>query len=252
MELRTKNLQQLVEENYIFGSILHFFGIDFYKHPDETLEKVCARRHLSTQVIARELLSRRQQERVSPLSLLASYPVDMVIGHLRQSHRQFTRRRLPYVASLIQGADLASLPPPYVDIVADLQLAFPLFAEDFIKHIFREETELFDHITLLDDAFYGVAPLPKVFYALQKVSIQDFAHAHGTDDDDMKGIRELTQHYAVSASAPLIVRVLYAELQGFEEELRLHAAIEDDLLLAKALVLEQKVKKLVAEKAKLN
>ncbi len=252
MELRTKNLQQLVEENYIFGSILHFFGIDFYKYPDETLEKVCARRHLSTQVIARELQSRRQQERVSPLSLMASYPVDMVIAYLRQSHRQFTRRRLPYLASLIDGAKPELVPQQYADIVADLQIAFPLFAEDFINHIFKEESELFGHIILLDDARYGLAALSKVYFAMEKLSIQDFAHAHSTEDDDMAGIRELTKHYTTSIHTPLILRVLYAELQDFEAELKVHAAIEDDLLLTKAAVLEAKVKKMVQEKIRLN
>jgi regulator of cell morphogenesis and NO signaling len=252
MEFRTKNLHQLVEENYVFGAILHFFGIDFYKHPHETLEKVCARRHLSTQVVTRELQARQQQERVPPQSLLASYPVDMVIGYLRQSHRQFTRRRLPYLASLVQGAQPEALPSEHAAVLADLQLAFPLFAEDFIRHIHKEENEVFGHITLLDDALYGLVPLPQAFFALDKVSIQDFAQAHHADDDDMAGIRELTQNYATTASTPLIVKVLYAELQAFEEELKVHAAIEDELLLVKAQQLEHKVRQLVQEKARLN
>jgi regulator of cell morphogenesis and NO signaling len=84
------------------------------------------------------------------------------------------------------------------------------------------------------------------------VSIQAFAQAHHADDDDMAGIRELTQNYATTASTPLIVKVLYAELQAFEEELKVHAAIEDELLLVKAQQLEHKVRQLVQEKARLN
>jgi regulator of cell morphogenesis and NO signaling len=252
MEIRTKSLAQLVETNYAFGSVLHFFGIDFFKHPEETLERICHRRHLSATIIERELQARQQRERVSPVSLMVGYPVDMIMAHLRQAHRVFVRRRLPYLLSLVEGATPTGLPSPYRETVADLQIAFPLFAEDFIRHVQKEEAEMFEYITLLDDATYGHLPTWQLYQALNQTSVAQFAQAHSVEDDDMQKIRELTQHYAVAPGCPLLVRVLYAELLAFEEELQTHAEIEDRLLLVKAAKLEQKVTATLALRAKLN
>ena len=51
---------------------------------------------------------------------------------------------------------------------------------------------------------------------------------------------------------PLLIKVLYAELKDFEEELKIHADIENRILLPKALKLELKLKQNIVEKSKFN
>jgi regulator of cell morphogenesis and NO signaling len=249
---REKSLSELVEENHSIGAVLHVFGIDFCQHADKTLECVCRERRMSSVPILKEWESMRQQERFSMPELLKGYTVDAIIDYLKNSHRIFMRRRLPYMQHLVNRAQPQNLSPAMLETLNDLKIAFPLFAEDFIRHILEEENETFRYILLLDDALYHRGGLGKAFFAMQKYTMQHIAAHHHDDDDDMRGIRELTRDYATDTTTPLVIRVLYSELQRFENELQTHAAIENHILLPKAFQLESKVKRLMQEKAGLN
>ena len=87
---------------------------------------------------------------------------------------------------------------------------------------------------------------------MEKHSIQKYAIEHETHDDEMIGIREITDHYAITPQTSLHVKVLYAELKDFETELRTHAKVENDILFPKALALEKEVKWRFSQKIKLN
>lgn len=251
-----KSLAEIVAENYSYGAVLHQFGIDFIKYPYKILSSICISRHISPHLVVREMELKTQYNKEETQSLhfarLAKYPVDMVIDYLKQSHRVFMRHRLPYMKDLIDHTHLPATDSPYFEIVNDLKIAFPLFAEDFIHHILEEEAEIFNHIMQLDDVVYHKLPVTKMYFAMEKHSIGKFAASHTIDDDDMAGIRELTHDYQIKTDTPFLLKVLYTELLAFEEELSQHAAIENQVLIPKALKLEAAVKKIFQEKAKLN
>ena len=252
----SKSLAEIVSENYSYGAVLHQFGIDFFKYPYKTLEAICKARHISPTMVARELELKSNinhtENYVTHFARLSKYPVDMVIDSLKQSHRIFMRRRLPYMTELVAHTQLLDSQSPYHEIVNDLKIAFPLFAEDFIHHILEEEAEIFTHILRLDDVVYHQVPLSKIYFAMENKSIVKFAASHTTDDDDMTGIREMTNQYEIKKDTPFMLKVLYTELLAFEKELSEHAAIENQILIPKALKLEAQVKKIFQDKIKYN
>jgi regulator of cell morphogenesis and NO signaling len=75
---------------------------------------------------------------------------------------------------------------------------------------------------------------------------------HDAHDDEMRGIRKLTNDYQVVNSASLSLRILYRELQKLESELLIHAKIENDLLFPKAVELEREVKRKLSLQIKSN
>ncbi len=249
----SKSLAEIVSENYSFGAVLHQFGIDFFKYPYKTLESICIARHISPTVVLKELeLKISQSQQGKDFERLSKYPVDMVIDYLKQAHRVFMRRRLPYMLDLVVHTNLPTTHAYYDEIVNDLKIAFPIFAEDFVHHILEEEAEIFNYIMRLDDVVYHQMPLSKIYFDMEKYSIRKFATAHTTDDDDMEGIRELTNNYEIKEDTPFMLKVLYTELKQFEQELSDHALIENQILIPKALKLESKVKKVFQERAKYN
>lgn len=254
-----ENISDLVSKNYIYAAVLHYFGIDFYNHTHQTLAQTCVEKGIDVTVLIKQLegaVSKKANSVVSSSKKSAQdisrYPVELVIDYLKHSHRIFMRRSLPYMSKLVCDCDSNGFESQYKSIIEDLKIAFPLFAEDFIHHIFEEEDSLFDYITLLDNAFYEKIPMTKVFYPMQEHSISRFLRQHQQDDDEMKGIRELTNNYKITAKTPLLIKVLYSELKDFEEELKIHADIENRILLPKALKLEMKLKQNISEKSKFN
>jgi regulator of cell morphogenesis and NO signaling len=87
---------------------------------------------------------------------------------------------------------------------------------------------------------------------MEKHSIQRYAMDHDAHDDEMRGIREITNDYTPEPAAGQRIKVIFLELQAFEQELQTHARIEDEILFPKALLLESEIKQMLGKATKLN
>lgn len=246
--LRTKRITQLVEANYVYAYVLYYFGIRFDDYPGQTLEAVCTEKGLNLEQVIRELENPHllQEEHVP----LISYPVDLIIEYLKHSHFLFIKHKLPYIARLVN--DFKTPHDDYRSVERDLKVVFPLFVEDFIHHIYEEEDTLFRYIKALDRASKGIYSPTRLYYLIEKYSVQKFAIEHEVHDDEMKGIRKITSDYSLPPQAPLHVKVIYNELKEFEKSLITHARIENDILFPKAMVLETKVKQQFFDRIRFN
>lgn len=246
--LQNTPIQELVDKNYVHGYVLFYLGIRFYEYSELTLTQVCAKRGLKVEQVVKELESPTHlQEADLPL---ISYPIDLIIEYLKHSHFLFIKHKLPYIARLVES--FKAKHDDYLQIERDLKMVFPLFVADFIEHIYREEDTLFHYILALEKASKGKFPPGKLFYMMEKNSVQKFAMEHEAHDDEMEGIRKITRDYQLFDRAPLHVRVIYNELKSFEKSLVTHARIENEILLPKAMGIESAVRKRFFDLAKFN
>ena len=246
--LKDTRISELVDQNYVHAYVLYYFGIRFYEFSALTLEQVCEQRGLKVEQVVREMESPTYlREAELPL---VSYPIDLIIEYLKHSHFLFIKHKLPYIARLVES--FKAIHPDYEAVERDLKIVFPLFVEDFIQHIYEEEDTLFNFIIALEKASKSGYIPTRLFYLLEKNSVQKFAMEHEAHDDEMEGIRNITKDYVLNANAPLHVKVLYNELKAFESSLITHARIENEILFPKAMALENKVKLAFFEKSKFN
>jgi regulator of cell morphogenesis and NO signaling len=246
--LKDTRISELVDRNYVHAYVLFYFGIRFYEYSELTLDQVCQQRGLKVDQVIREMEAPSHlQEADLPL---VSYPIDLIIEYLKHSHFLFIKHKLPYIARLVES--FKANHEDFRTVERDLKIVFPLFVEDFIAHIYEEEDTLFSYIQALERATKGRYLPTKLYYLMEKNSVQKFAMEHEAHDDEMEGIRNITKDYTLTPQAPLHVKVLYNELKGFEKSLITHARIENDILFPKAMALESKVKTTFFEKAKLN
>jgi regulator of cell morphogenesis and NO signaling len=248
MNIKTnKRITEIVDENYAYASVLYYFGIRFYDYDEKTLEQVCLEKGLNVEQVIVSLESVTTQN-ADDHPALSSFPIDVVIEYLKHTHFIFIKERLPYLSKLIKNLPL----DVHKSIAEDLQFIFPLFVEDLIYHIYQEEDELFSYVQSLHDALKAPHQTNRLYFDLEKYSIQDFAVSHDVDDDEMKGIRTITNNYSTEGVSSLHLRVVYAELQHFERELKTHASVENEILFPKALMLEKQVRKFFKDKSRMN
>ena len=246
--LKDIRISELVDKNYVHAYVLFYFGISFYEYSELTLDQVCKQRGLRVEQVVRELESPTHL-READLPLV-SYPIDLIIEYLKHSHFLFVKHKLPYIARLVES--FRANHEDYVAVERDLKLVFPLFVEDFIQHIYEEEDTFFRFIQMLERASKGKYTPTKLYFLLERNSVQKFSVDHETHDDEMEGIRRITKDYLITAETPLHIKVLYNELKGFESSLITHARIENEILFPKAMALEAKVKKAFLDKVKFN
>lgn len=248
MKVSDKKINQIVAENYITAAVLHYFGIRFYDYSEYTLAQVCRDRGLDVAQVVKSLET-IQEKNAQEVSLI-DYPIDLVIQYLKHSHYVFVNKKLPYMASLIEDLDRYEISPQYM--AKDLHLFFPLFVEEFIHHIHEEEDTFFRYISILHQASVGKYSVTHLYQEMEAYSIQFFALDHHSHDDEMRGIRDITNNYNLPKQANLHLKVVFAELQALEKELITHARIEDEILFPKALKLENLVKQMLQNKFKSN
>jgi regulator of cell morphogenesis and NO signaling len=246
--LKDIRISELVDKNYVHAYVLFYFGISFYEYSELTLDQVCKQRGLRVEQVVRELESPTHL-READLPLV-SYPIDLIIEYLKHSHFLFVKHKLPYIARLVES--FRANHEDYVAVERDLKLVFPLFVEDFIQHIYEEEDTFFRFIQMLERASKGKYTPTKLYFLLERNSVQKFSVDHETHDDEMEGIRRITKDYHITAETPLHIKVLYNELKAFESSLITHARIENEILFPKAMALEAKVKKAFLDKVKFN
>ncbi|HEY5690202.1 MAG TPA: hemerythrin domain-containing protein [Cyclobacteriaceae bacterium] len=247
--LKDKRIKDLVDQNNVHAYVLYYLGIKFYEYSEQTLEQVCAHMGLRVGQVVKELESPNENFQEADLPLI-SYPIDLIIEYLKHAHFTFVKHKLPYISRLVEAFKAEHKDYEYVE--KDLKELFPLFLEDFIHHIYEEEDTLFKYIRVLDRASKGFYSPSQLYYMLEKNSLQRFAMEHEAHDDEMEGIRRITDDYKLSSDAPLHVKVIYSELTTFEKTLKTHARIENEILFPKAMMLENRVKRLFEEKIKLN
>jgi len=248
MNIKTnKRISEIVDENYAYASVLYYFGIKFYDYDEKTLEQVCQEKGLdANQVISSLESANHGDDEEHPA--LSTFPIEVIVEYLKHTHFIFVKERLPYLSKLIKNLPAHK----YTNIVEDLQFIFPLFVEDLIYHIYQEEDELFSYVMSLHGVLREPHYTNRIYFDLEKYSIQDFAVSHDVDDDEMKGIRQITNNYSIQGIDSLHLRVVYAELQHFEKELMTHASVENEILFPKALMLEKQVRKFFKDKSRFN
>ncbi|AGA78139.1 hemerythrin domain-containing protein [Echinicola vietnamensis] len=246
--IQKRSIEELVQENYVFAGVLHYFGISFYKYEQQSLGEVCRKFRVNPEQLISELEVWAWRKEPSQDELYLR-PIEVLVEYLKNKHHFFLRHQLPFLSNIISGV---KLPSKYAGLLADLRLMFPLFVDDFIHHIHEEESTVFNTIKKLQGIEKGHYRLEEAIKILDRPSILGMAHDHEAHDDEMEGIRKLTNGYQLTEEAPTAIKVLYHELQGFEKELIIHARIENDLLFPKAVELEKEVKRKIINTIKMN
>lgn len=245
--LAERRIDDLVDQDPVRAYVLFYFGIRFYEYSEKTLADVCRDRGLNVQQVVEELEAvHKSQDETLPLS---NYPIDLILEYLKHAHFLFVKNKLPYILKLVE-----SLPQgdSHASVTKDLQTLFPLFVEDFIHHIYEEEDNLFHYIRLLDESAASGKQSPTLYYSMERNSLRRFAMEHEAHDDEMEGIRKITQDYHVDGRTPLHLKVIYAELEQLERSLKTHARIENEILFPKAMVLENRIRQQIADRIKFN
>ncbi|MDW3196821.1 MAG: hemerythrin domain-containing protein [Cytophagales bacterium] len=240
MSVLKKSIASVIEENFVYARALHYLGIEFFDNEQKTLSEICEERGISRQKMIKCFYDFDNSKKCS-FAELSRYPVDLLLEYLKHSHHLFIKEKLPYISHLLDSLKAS--------FASDLKEIFPVFVEDFIKHIYEEEDQLFRYVSSLSKVKQKKVANPAAEllqyrnFSLEKIRVEH------DNEDEMGNLRDLIEGLP---SNDLHTRVIINELKSFDREVLYHAEIENEILFPKAIILEGEITERMSRLSRMN
>ena len=165
------------------------------------------------------------------------FPVDLIVDYIQRTHVYYLEKKLPEIEqSIILLSDQYDSQHP---ILAALRNFFLHYVKDLSEHIHAEETLLLPYINTLREAGQSQNCFSRFLLQHREYSIARFLNDHHDTEDELKDIRKTIRLYEPPETNESLYRILLSQLQVFEQDLCVHAHIEEEVLIPKAQQLEK-------------
>ena len=174
------------------------------------------------------------------------FSLEVIIDYIRKTHHYYLAKKLCEIEQSISILlkDYSGSHP----LLRILSNFFSGYTRDLTAHISIEEKQLLPYITSLLAFDKGEIGYDKYFAATESYSLKKFVDSHHDTEQDLSNVREAILNYQPPATNQTPYRILITQLQSFEMDLSVHALIEDNVLIPRALKLEEKLNKFSYQK----
>jgi len=227
-------LGQLVAGRPRRARVLNQLGLDCRAAWRKPLDQACAESHLDVEAVAEQLATSEVQNQGAADEGLCDMPLQEFVEQIAQTHHRFVREELPRLAGL-----LCRVVETHAERHPELWEVVRVFSElrtELLPHVDTEERIVFPIIVRFEQE-QGMrrARMPwGSLGTLMRMMEQDHSRALGQLDR----IRSLTGGFAPPEDADPAYTALLEGFAALDDDLRKHMALEDDVLFARAALLE--------------
>jgi regulator of cell morphogenesis and NO signaling len=225
--LSQKTVGQIVAEDYRAAQVFRAYGLDFCCGGKVSLEKACTKKGLDLSKIENDLnaldLDTGENHNYNDWTL------DFLVDYIVNNHHSFVRKMLPEIDFYAEKVARVhgQRDPELLDILQNVRL----LRNEMLGHLQKEEEELFPQIKeLVKEQKKG---------SVKEVIVEALEDEHEKAGDLMARIEVLTKGFNPPENACASYRVLFQNLEGFQQDLHKHVHLENNILFPKALELEQ-------------
>lgn len=181
------------------------------------------------------LLEVFEDQRTFDLHAFDAFRLEVIVDYIRKTHRYYLDRKLLEIEQSIHLL-LKAYPEahPLLVILSDFYSSYKLH---LTKHIEVEETQLLPYILHLEKVDDGKASFQAYPHSY---SLNRFLVHHQDTEKELSDVREAMLHYSPPPTNETLYRILISQLEVLEKDLAVHALIEEDVLLPRAMAMERK------------
>lgn len=181
------------------------------------------------------LLQLFEDQRSFKVAEFGKFKLEVIVDYIRKTHQYYLFKKMLEIEQSIHLL-LRGYPDGH-PLLLILHKFYADYREGLSHHIEMEETQLLPYILHLEKVDEGVAS----FQAYpSSYSLKKFLTHHHDTEKDLAEVREAILTYSPPATSETLYRILLSQLQVFEKDLAVHAVIEDEVLLPRAMELERK------------
>jgi regulator of cell morphogenesis and NO signaling len=235
MATTTQTVRDIAIENPAAVRIFEKYGIDYCCGGRVPLGEACETRGLNAEEVIASL-----ETATAPLlpgeKNWTKESLASLAAHIADTHHAYVNREMPRLNQLAQrvvnrhGNTREELPA--------IQSKLAELGEELTAHLGKEEVVLFPYIANLERFVSGNGAMPRNCFGSISHPIAMMTQEHDIAGSLMAEIRRLSQDYTTPAGACPTFRAFYAGLEEFEQDLRRHIHLENNVLFPRAIALE--------------
>ncbi len=166
-------------------------------------------------------------------SSFEKFTLEVIVDYLRKTHTYYQTKKLLEIEQSIHL--LVNAYPQAHPMLLLLNTFYSDYKNHLNKHIEMEERELMPYIVNLERA--AVTKNKKL--ETPTLTVEQFINQHHDTEKDLEEVRTAILNYSPPEGNQTLYRILLSQLQIFEKDMAIHALIEDEVLLPRALALEK-------------
>ncbi len=184
-----------------------------------------------------QLVNLFAEDPLLPIDQLKTFPSSVILSYLTKMHRYYLNKRLPEIEQ--QLVQLSSTPGELPETLASV---FSWLQKNMEKHFRIEEQSLFPYIKELEKVRNGKENFSSLRMKYKDFSVQRFIESHHDEvENKLSEIKKYIVRSLSSMDQLFPYRILLLRLDELEKNLRLHAQIEDEVLVPMALIWEKEL-----------
>jgi regulator of cell morphogenesis and NO signaling len=238
MNLTTQNtLAEIVKTDFRSARIFENYNLDFCCRGNRALDEACQEKKLNANEILSEVTS-VCKDKDSEKDLYV-WKTDELANHILNTHHVYVKKMLPVIFAHSQKvSEVHGKNHPEVIEIAEI---FHQIHDELNSHLMKEERMLFPAILQLAELEKTNSRMDVSPFGSIQSPIDVMEREHAEAGDGFYKIRELSSNYNPPEDACTTYKVLYQELNEFENDLHTHIHLENNILFPQAVELEKKL-----------
>jgi len=181
------------------------------------------------------LLNLFEDEKSLDTKVFDAFRLEVIVDYIRKTHEFYLLRKMLEIEQSIHLL-MQSYPEAHPLLVV-LRDFYSSYTKHLSNHIEVEESQLLPyilHLEKVDDGKASFQAFPSGY------SLSRFVVHHQDTEKELEEVRAAIQHYSPPPTNETLYRILLSQLEVFEKDLAIHALIEDEVLIPRAMALERK------------
>jgi len=233
----SRTVRELATEIPNATRVFEKLGIDYCCGGSQSLEIACQRAKIPVGDVLRSLEGSTPSGALDAvLPDFQSMSLTDLVAHILVTHHAYVKQEIPRLQQLL--AKVVAVHCANHPELAAVQRTFSGLAGELHSHMMKEEMMLFPYIERLEEAQSQGRPAPQALFGTISNPVHMMELEHEAAGTALQELRMLTEAYTPPESACFSYKTLYSALKDFEADLHQHVHLENNILFARAVELE--------------
>ncbi len=221
------------------AKIFRKYGIDFCCGGHRTIEEVCASKRIERTELELQLLNPGNVRHAGVMSA-DQWELDFLATYITNIHHAYVWQTIPLMLSLAEKVvEFHRAQYPETEKVAKLLVKL---CREMEAHLETEEKVLFPYICEMAQVSRSANPGHAIALSSVGSPLRVLVNQHEMVGNDFMEIETLTGNFTPPEDACNTLKVFYATLKEFEDDLFLHIHLENNILFPKAERMERELR----------